>query len=177
MGKLLLWKSGIFLFRGKNENNNLLWEIRLFLKYPRWSRAIQTGWEHLKKKLFFQSTMFQHFFLHSTTLTKYLRKELGVTNRCFTKILHVLTPLWGRLYLTAKKRDKTSAIKNKKVVKPRRKLEKSPDHNVCKTVWLSEALLVFGEMTWTLLADSLDKLRKCLKSAFLLSHPPRAAGQ
>jgi hypothetical protein len=35
-------------------------------------------------------------------------------------------------------------------------------------------------MTWTLLAatiDSLDELRKCLKSAFLLSRPPRAAGQ
>jgi hypothetical protein len=41
--------------------------------------------------------------------------------------------------------------------------------------WLSEALLVYGEMTWTLLADSLDELRKCLKSAFLLSRPPRAA--
>jgi hypothetical protein len=39
-------------------------------------------------------------------------------------------------------------------------------HNVCKTVWLSEALLVYGEMTWTLLADSLDELRKWLKSAF-----------
>jgi hypothetical protein len=50
-------------------------------------------------------------------------------------------------------------------------------HNVCKTVWLSEALLVYGEMTWTLLADSLDELRKCQKSAFLLSRPPRSAGQ
>jgi hypothetical protein len=39
-------------------------------------------------------------------------------------------------------------------------------HNVCKTVWLSKALLVYGEMTWTLLADGLDELRKCLKSAF-----------
>jgi hypothetical protein len=50
-------------------------------------------------------------------------------------------------------------------------------HNVCKTVWLSEALLVYGDMTWTLLdatIGSLDELRKCLKSAFLL---PRAAGQ
>jgi hypothetical protein len=37
-----------------------------------------------------------------------------------------------------------------------------PNHNVCKTVWLSEVLLVYGEMTWTLLADSLDELRKCL---------------
>jgi hypothetical protein len=53
-------------------------------------------------------------------------------------------------------------------------------HNVCKTVWLSEALLVYGDMTWTLLAatiDSLDELRKCLKSALLLSRTPRAAGQ
>jgi hypothetical protein len=36
---------------------------------------------------------------------------------------------------------------------------------------------VYGDMTWTLLAVativSLDELRKCLKSAFLL---PRAAG-
>jgi hypothetical protein len=32
-------------------------------------------------------------------------------------------------------------------------------------------------MTWTLLADSFDELRKCLKSAFWLSRPPRAAGQ
>jgi hypothetical protein len=48
-------------------------------------------------------------------------------------------------------------------------------HPVCKTVWLSEALLVYGDMTWTLLAatiDSLDELRKCIKSAFLLSPPP-----
>jgi hypothetical protein len=36
-------------------------------------------------------------------------------------------------------------------------------------------LLVYGDMTWTLLAatiDSLDELRKCIKSAFLLSPPP-----
>jgi hypothetical protein len=33
-------------------------------------------------------------------------------------------------------------------------LERILTHNVCKTVWLSEALLVYGEMTWTLLADS-----------------------
>jgi hypothetical protein len=53
-------------------------------------------------------------------------------------------------------------------------------HNGCKTVWLSEALLVYGDMTWTILAatiDSLDELRKCIKSAFLLSRTPRAAGQ
>jgi hypothetical protein len=38
-------------------------------------------------------------------------------------------------------------------------------------VGLSEALLVYGDMTWTLLAatiDNLDELRKCLKTAFFV---------
>jgi hypothetical protein len=43
-----------------------------------------------------------------------------------------------------------------------------------KTVWLSEALLGYGDMTWTLLAatiDSLDDLRKMSKiSFFVVTH-------
>jgi hypothetical protein len=50
----------------------------------------------------------------------------------------------------------------------------NPNHNVCKTVWLSEALLVYGDMTWTLLGatiDSLDELRKWSKiSFFVVTH-------
>jgi hypothetical protein len=47
-------------------------------------------------------------------------------------------------------------------------------HNVCKTVWLSEALLVYGDMIRTILAatiDSLDDLRKLSKiSFFVVTH-------
>jgi hypothetical protein len=35
------------------------------------------------------------------------------------------------------------------------KYTNSLSHNVCKTVWLSEALLVYGYMTWTLLAATI----------------------
>jgi hypothetical protein len=47
-------------------------------------------------------------------------------------------------------------------------------YNGCKTVWLSEALLVYGDMIRTILAatiDSLDELRKLSKiSFFVVTH-------
>jgi hypothetical protein len=42
-------------------------------------------------------------------------------------------------------------------------------------LWSDFVATSYGDMTWTILAatiDSLDELRKCLKSAFLLSRTP-----
>jgi hypothetical protein len=44
-------------------------------------------------------------------------------------------------------------------------------HNVCKTVWLSEALLVYGYMTWTLLAATIwqfGRIEKMSKISFFV---------
>jgi hypothetical protein len=47
-------------------------------------------------------------------------------------------------------------------------------HNVCKTVWLSEALLVYSYMTWTLLAATIwtfGRIEKMSKiSFFVVTH-------
>jgi hypothetical protein len=78
--------------------------------------------------------------------------------------VHGLREDWFRY---AEESSRSRALCATMVVRVRAILsDRGREHNVCKTVWLSEALLVYGEMTWTLLTDSLDELRKCLKSAF-----------
>jgi hypothetical protein len=51
-------------------------------------------------------------------------------------------------------------------------LSQGQKHNGCKTVWLSEALLVYVDMIRTILAatiDSLDELRKLFKISFFVA--------
>jgi hypothetical protein len=89
----------------------------------------------------------------------------------FHKTSFIFSRVFDKLFFTSHSLILLYKLRHRQIAVP------GPPHNGCKTVWLSEALLVYGDMTWLLRLTVWTNWENCLKSAFLLSRTPRAAGQ